>query len=268
MIVDVISFNSEKELYDIRYNVLKDFVDEFIVVEARHTFSGLDKPLYFEDIKDQYKNVYYHVIDESYTPEQIAEAQASPNTIGAAHWKTEFLQKEAIHKALEHLDDEDIVYIGDCDEIWKPKEIGEGVYKLKQLVYVYYLNQRSDEPWAGTFVGRYKDIKGKCLNHLRANSAKYLNKEEKWMNAIDDGGWHFTSMGGLEGLRHKLISSYTEEDYWNTAVQATIEENHKNNKDWLEGWDRPFKFWIDESQWPQYLKENKEKYAQLLLHKP
>ena len=47
MIYDVVCYNGEKELFEIRYNILKDFVDEFIVVEFDKTFSGQLKPWHF-----------------------------------------------------------------------------------------------------------------------------------------------------------------------------------------------------------------------------
>ena len=120
-IIDCISFNGEYAIWDLRYNILKDHVDEFIVVEAPTTFSGMPKELYFENIKDAYAKVKYFVIDENYTKEEIEQAYRSPNTAGPEHWKREFLQKESIKKALTHLKDEDIVFVGDCDEIWKPR---------------------------------------------------------------------------------------------------------------------------------------------------
>ena len=265
MIIDVISYNGEVEIFDLRYNILKDFVDEFIVIEAPTTFSNKPKPLYFrEHPLFGSPKISYYVIDENYTPEEIAQAYASPNTYGEEHWKREFMQKESIKKALVHLDDEDIVYISDCDEIWKPKEIGDGVYKLRQLVYTYHLNNRSGEPWAGTFVAKYKNIKNECLNHCRSTSEMRLNVPAHWKpnTHLDDGGWHFTGIG-LDNLRRKLTDSYSVEDYNNPTVQARLEENFKNNVDWLAGWDRKFNYFTDESEWPQYAKDNKEKYIHL-----
>ena len=271
MVVDCLSYNGEKDILDLRLNILKPYVDQFIIVEAPTTFSNKPKPLYGTNLPWDYPDfpIKYCVIDENYTDEEMLEAYSSPNTKGAEHWKREFLQKESIKKALTHLNDEDIVYISDCDEIWKPgKEIGDKVYKLKQLVYAYHLNNRSDEPWAGTFVAKYKNIKNECLNHLRANATMWLNQPESWRNVIEDGGWHFTSMGGFEEFKRKLSSSYSEEDYWSTPIQATLEENYKNNKDWLNFSNRKFTFWEDESDWPQYLKENKEKYIHLISKAP
>jgi len=185
---------------------------------------------------------------------EIRIANNSPNTIGAAHWKHEFLQKESIKKAITHLQDEDIVFIGDVDEIWNPHDIlyyqnGEETEKLKLAVYVYYLNNLSDEHFWGPIVGRYGWIQNTCLNHLRTNAKKTKGEY----------GWHFTSMAAQ--LRKKLTDSYTEESYATPAVLAQLEDNIKKRKDFL---GRDFKYKITEEGWPSYLKENKLKYQHLI----
>lgn len=254
MVIDVITYNGEKDLFDLRYNILRNFVDEFIVVEAPTTFSGKEKPLYFQEIKDKYDRVKYYINDENYTPEEIAQAEQSPNTKGASHWKHEFMQKERIKKATEYLKDDDLVFIGDCDEIWDTDynfNVINNVMKLKLRVYTYWLNNRSSEEFWGTIVGKYGLIKNECLNHLRVNAHK----------TNDYYGWHFTSMGGFDEVKRKLSDSYTRESYWTPEVERQLEHNLLENRDFL---GRGFHYKLDESHWPTYLKNNKQKYAQFI----
>ena len=117
-IIDVCIYNGEKDLFEIRYNILKDYVDEFIVVEFDKTFSGQPKPWRF--IEYNFKNVYYHGLEEKDYLKYKELAENSPNTKGAEHWKREFMQKESIKDCLTHLKDDDIVFIGDTDEIVEP----------------------------------------------------------------------------------------------------------------------------------------------------
>lgn len=258
MIYDVFTFNGEYDLLEIRLNILDEFVDQFIIVEARTTFSGKRKPLYYEEQKDRYKKweskIKYFVIDENYTQEEQDLANSSPNTIGAAHWKHEFLQKESIKKALTHLNDDDTVFIGDVDEIWNPDfqhyKTTDRILKLKLKVYCYYLNNRSAEEFWGTIKGLYKNIKNECLNHLRSAKATTLGET----------GWHFTSMGGLQALKKKLDDSYTEESYWNEVTKAYLYDRYTNNRDFL---GRNFTYVLDESGLPKYIKDNKKKYEHL-----
>lgn len=254
-IIDVVTFNGEYDLFDLRYNILKDFVDQFIVVESTETFSGKPKPLYFERVRRNYPKAIYAVNEGDYTPEEIKQAEESPNTKGAAHWKLEFMQKERIKLALEHLKDDDIVYIGDVDEIWEPSPIINWMpVKLKLRVYTYHLNNSSNEVFYGTLRLKYKFIKDECLNHLRTNSPL----------SIDFAGWHFTSMGGEKELRRKLTDSYTKESYATQAVLDNLPAAIKQRRDFL---GRNFTYMVDETEWPQYLKDNREKYKHLLLEK-
>ena|SRR3990167_5517065 len=123
------------------------------------------------------------------------------------------------------------------------------IEKLKLRVYTYYLNNWSSEEFAGTLVGKWGEIKNECLNHLRSNT--------KWTQ--DYYGWHFTSMH--HQLAKKLTDSYTEEDYAHPRVLNELQNNIENNRDFL---GRNFTYKVDESQWPDYLKKNREKYLHLL----
>ncbi len=254
MIIDCVTFNGEHDLFDLRYNILKDHVDQFIVVEAPTTFSGKKKELMFDRVKFHSPNIKYFVIDERYSEEEMVLAETSPNTLGASHWKREFLQKESIKKALTHLKDDDIVFVGDVDEIWQPNAPYLMGGKLKLRVYSYYLNNRSNEEFWGTYVDKYENIKDKCLNHLRSG-LEY--KSDDYL------GWHFTSMGGLKEVRRKLESSYTKESYYTDWVKDNLEKNFKGRKDYL---GREFNFRLEESEWPQYLKDNRKKYEHLTLN--
>ena len=259
MIYDVISYNGEKELLDMRFNILSSYVDTFVIIEFDETFSGKPKPKRFlQDYTpswDKFKNKieYAYITKIDYARyEQLAETSPNVPKNGPTHWKQEFCQKEAIKDVLFDLQDEDTVYIGDCDEIWDPTINVEAPSKLKLRVYSYYLNNRSNEQFWGTIVAQYKDIKDRCLNHLRTHE---LPKTEK------EAGWHFTSMGGFEKVKEKLTDSYTSDSYAHPRVIDSLESNIRDSRDFLF---REFVYSLDESEWPIYLKDNKLKYKHLL----
>lgn len=261
-------YNGERDMLDLRLHILSPVVDKFIVVEAKTTFSGNPKPLYFwahqESFKPFWKKLNYFVVDENYSKAEILQAEQSPNTAGAAHWKREFLQKESIHKALiaNEVKDDDIIFIGDADEIWNPMcaktakfslaLMPQGIIKLKLKVYVYWLNNASSEQFWGPIVTKYSTIKDRCLNEVRSDTSNRNNLEL---------GWHFTSMGGLREVRRKLNDSYTAESYNTDDVQLKLVERMNDSKDYL---GRTFHFKIDTKDWPDYLKANRQQYTHLL----
>lgn len=254
------TYNGEMKMLQLHLGVLNNYVDRFIIVEANKTFSGNDKPLYFfqhqQFIKEYWNKIDYYVVDNWDDTDLWEQAINSPNTKGAKHWKREFYVKESIQKALKkfNVQDDDTLFIGDVDEIINPEAEYESdtPIKAKLSVYAYWLNNASNEEFYGTLICQYKDIKDKCLNHVRSDTSLYSKS--------DLLGWHFTSMGGLEEVRRKLNDSYTPESYNTYEVQQLLSERLKNHQDYL---GRNFTFRFDEKHWPKYLTENRDKFKYL-----
>jgi beta-1,4-mannosyl-glycoprotein beta-1,4-N-acetylglucosaminyltransferase len=244
MIYDCFTFFNELDLLEIRLNILDEYVDYFVLGESSETFSGLEKPLYYLENKDRFSKWNHKIIHH------FNGKLETKNSFDRA-----FFQKEGMMDSIKHLKDDDIVYYGDLDEIWKPQDVDDKVYKLHQLNYAYYLNYRSSEEWIGTIVGKYKNIRKMGFNYLRANPTDFKY----------DGGWHFTSMGGPEQIRKK-IESYDHQEYNIEWIKDTIEERMKEGKDFVgrsTDWKGvPFSFRVDESELPSYILNNKERYIE------
>ncbi len=248
MIIDTFCLFNELDLLEIRLNILDSHVDKFVVCESRETFSGKPKPLYFELNKyrfDAWKDKIIYI-----TPGNIDDADPFVKA---------GCQKDRIRFYLDNVcADDDIVYFGDLDEIWKPQDITDDkIYNLRQLNYTYWLNNRSSEEWVGTVVGKWKTFKTNTVNHWRANHD----------NVLDNGGWHFTNMGGYEQILKKLES-------YDHALEANIPWVRDNLKERMEkGQDyigreadwkgKPFTSWLDEKELPQYILDNKQKLQHL-----
>ncbi len=246
MIYDAFTFWNELDLLEIRLNILDPYVDKFILTEARETFSGKEKPLYYEENKERFakwSDKIIHIVP--------GLVKTDDPFVRAGYQKDYFRN---------HLDlkDDDIVYFGDLDEIWKPQEIADDkIYNLKQLNYSYYLNNRSSETWVGTVVGKWGTFKKDTVNHWRADHD----------HELENGGWHFTNMGGEEQILKKL-DSY---DHCLEANIPWVRDNLKarmeNGEDYLgraADWKgQPFEMWLEEDNLPQYLLDNKEKYKHL-----
>lgn len=233
MIYDCFMYNGEKDILDIRMNILDKYVDYFVIGEARETFSGIPKPLYWNNNNPR---VIHIVVPDTKTDNAFERAA---------------FQKDYIRNALKDCKPEDTIYYGDVDEIWKPQK-EEG--KLRQINYCYFLNNRSSEVWEGTNVFKYKNIKN--LNEIRADHS----------NILEDGGWHFTNMGGPDFIRRKL-EAYDHQEFNNDAVKSSLEAKIEAGEDYVGrsvDWQgKPFYYWFDEIDLPSYILDNKEKYAHL-----
>lgn len=260
-IYDIFSFNNELELLDIRLNILTKYVDHFVIVESTKTFSGKEKPLNYNVNKELFKSfhnkIIHHIIDDS--PSDYIDSTCDQECLNLALnssnvtrenicWLIEFYQKEQIKKALFNLDDDDICIVSDLDEIWNYQlslDIdNNSIYKPKlNLCYIDYLNVRTNEDWTfftGPIITRYKNIKNECLNHLRT-----LGKMRDKYIYIENGGWHFNALGGIE----KKIK-----DFQHPVYDIPYMESRRNGSR------------IDESDLPDYILNNKEKYKHLMKY--
>lgn len=70
-VYDVMLFNGELDLLEIRLRLLNETVDKFILVEGCITFSAKPKPYYYEENKERYSNysnkyiiiIYIHILE-------------------------------------------------------------------------------------------------------------------------------------------------------------------------------------------------------------
>lgn len=260
MIYDIFSFNNELDMLGLRLEILSPYVDYFVLVEADRTFSGKEKPLYYDVSKEKFAKfqdriIHYKVEDspisftDGFCDQNLLRIALASDNVTKEHicWLVEFYQKESIKKALVGLQPDDICVVSDIDEIWNPNIDlvnlpvgGIGLYKPRiNNCYVEYLNVRTNENWTfftGPIICRYEMIKNNCLNHLRTQ-----RKMNHIYEFIEDGGWHFNALGGSD----KKIS-----DFQHPVYSKGYMESRKSGSR------------IDEVGLPTYIIEHKEELKQ------
>lgn len=273
MIYDTFLFHGEGDILELRLNILEKVVDKFVICEARQSFSEEPCPSYYLENKERFKKWQDKIIHYPFNLMEdkaiVEQARNSPNTliykmisfifpIHSPYWIKVFYAMETLRKPLEICSDEDIIFISDVDEIWNPDiEIPKDnkIYGLEQLVYYYQLNNRCSEPWTGSIFTTYKRLKTEIVNHIK----------QKGEIKIKNGGWHFTYQGGEEMIKRKINSSKSPypdktDSYYGIPTEKLLSKI-KEGKDFF---GRNYKFWVDENEWPEYLKANREHYLHLL----
>jgi len=142
MIWDCFMFFNELDLLEIRLNVLDKHVDRFVIVEANRTHAGRRKPMHYLENNGRFSRFHgkiHHYLLE--VPEGYGNGD---------RWAVENAQRNAIQSAFEGLRFDDIVFIGDLDEIpnlpmWNGQE---GVFTGDS--FYYKLNLKHFAPWNGT----------------------------------------------------------------------------------------------------------------------
>ncbi len=254
MVYDLITYNGEADTLEIRFNLLNEYVDKFVICESLETFSGRPKISYWAERGDRFEeweDKVIHLVSNYGEDLSILAMMANRPYVDQESFRRAFYQKEFLRTALKDCADEDVIYYGDVDEVWKPQEIDNKPHKLRQLAYSYFLNNRSPEDWRGTIVTKYKNIREGSLNDLRANPVE--------ADILENGGWHWTNLGGLKSVINK-IESYDHQEVNIPWVKDGMAERLALNVDFL---GRGFKFWVDDTDLPGYLLENKQRWKKL-----
>lgn len=279
MVYDCFQFFNELDMLKIRLNVLSPVVDRFVISEATETFSGLKKPLYYEENKElfaEFADKIIHVVVED-TPQ------------GDTHYRDTF-QKNAVTRGLKDCTDEDVIIFSDLDEIPNPDKIREilqnfrtdKIYHFAQRLFYCYLNMEEVSgnllSYAGEFEGveRKKWIGTKMLSYkllreqnLMLGELRFPERKEIGIR-VEDGGWHFGYMGGhgekdiRKRVQEKVVSA-AHQEYNSKHVLSNVTDQIKDGKD-IFGRNAQFvRCEIDET-FPQYIREHQEELDFLIMH--
>ena len=227
-IFDCTTFFEEDLMMELRFNILNEHVEKFIVVESRFSHSGNKKKLNF-DINNykKFKNkIIYLVIDEE--PHDLIELNNNNSSIQRLNSIKRIEQSyDYIRFGLKDAAEEDIILFSDNDEIPNLKDINfkklkNKIILFKQKTFYYKLNLLHPLlDWFGTKCCKKKDlknmtwlrsVKNKKYNFLRLDvlfsELKYMN-----INIIDNGGWHFTNLKTPDDLLKKYLNDEMHSEF-------------------------------------------------------
>ena len=109
---------------------------------------------------------------------------------------------------------------------------GGGV-ALNQMFFVHYVDIYTNKNVTGTVACKYEGLKH--LNTLCSGmSLQVLRRDKDFMPRIENGGWHYSYMGGAKLVSKKVVSTYDGNlnSEWKTeeASQQLINESIKNKQ--------------------------------------
>jgi beta-1,4-mannosyl-glycoprotein beta-1,4-N-acetylglucosaminyltransferase len=254
-IIDSFLFFNELSILDLRLNILNNYVDKFVIVESTKTHSGINKELIFEKNKHLFQNFLNKIEYIVYDPDKPY-----------LPWENENNQRRKIIDGLQDCLCDDIIFLSDVDEIPNPEKIQfiknaalpsyhDSILSMKQYLSYYYLNY-IDKQIATS------DFNSKCFyyNTLQCFYDNDIQKirNEKNVMIVEDGGWHFSFLGGKDKIREKL-ESYAHQEYNNDNIKNNIESVIESGNDLFNRNEYKFeKKEINDLIFPEYIINNKE----------
>jgi len=237
-LLDCFMYFNEKDIAYLRIKELYDVVDYFVINEATKTHQGQEKELSFwkDDRLQEFKDkIIYSPIEldarfDALMPKFFPDAK-----IGAKEHEQRIRLFDQIEKL--NLDNLDTVMISDCDEI-PNKNIFQDMIKypiiaLNQMFFVHYIDVYTNKNVTGTVACKYEGLK--YLNTLSSGMGlQILRRDKDFMPRIENGGWHYSYMGGARSVSQKVVSTYDGnlDSKWKTeeASQQLIDESIKNRQ--------------------------------------
>ncbi len=279
MVYDCFQFFNELDMLTIRLHVLNPVVDKFVISEATETFSGLKKPLYYEENKEmfaEFADKIIHVVVEDTPP-------------GGTHERDTF-QKNAVTRGLQDCKDSDIIIFSDLDEIPNPEKIKEilkdfqedKIYHFAQRLFYCYLNMEEVSGSLLSYAGEFDGVTQKKWIGSKMCSYKLLREQNLLLGElrfpqrkeigirVADGGWHFGYMGGhgekdiRKRVQEKVISA-AHQEYNSRHVLSKVGDQIKEGKD-IFGRNATFVRCDLDETFPQYIRDHQKELDFLIMH--
>lgn len=268
-IYDCSLFRNELDLLEIRFKELYDVVDHFVIVESTHTFQNEPKELVLKNNWDRYKQwhdkIIHVVVDDM------------PNTGNA--WHNDHHQRNSILRGLIDANDDDIVIIGDGDEILRSEVVSDmrqnpkDTYAFRtpyfnfKFNYMLVDNHESYCVWitAGRkkFIDKPEDFRAR---RFYINDHTPYEYEDEKFKMYEHAGWHFTYLGDTEWVKTKLKSfAHTELNKPEILEKIDVTEMMNKGVGFNPLDNRPFVKVALDDYFPKAITDNKEKYKDFII---
>jgi len=302
-IYDVILFNSELNMLEIRLNELSPFIDWFVIIESEMTFSGKQKPLNFrlnEPRFEKFRRQILHVV----VPASALEVQTLSWGRETENRNLGFWMTLDIHRPKEG----DWLIISDLDELPRRSILqemkdqnqhsavgrlfsdgtpgsGGDLFRFGCQFYYYSYEFRHTGPlWGGPVAARYRPssywLSSAQDNHPQVEIMRKLSANE-WREAGDNMRIRRTSEEAsyVDDSCHHCSWCFANITQINAKIESYSHEEHNNEKYKTRSWiinsikegrdlfERPVDTFIyvpDNQDLPTYVSENRGKFSYML----
>jgi len=290
-IYDCFQFFDENMMLDLRLNILDKHIHKFVIVESKYMHNGKEKKLVF-NINNfaKFKDKIIYVVVDSLpkglcNTENIQDEDEWGNKIIDNTLLIEHTQRNSLVKGLTEANDDDLIIVSDVDEIpnLEVKDLKNNKKKLiqfKQSIYYYKFNLKySSMQWFGSkaclkknFVSPQwlRDTKERKYPLWRLDIL-FSKMKYNSIHHVENGGWHFTNIKSPDDIFKKLKNYGHHLEFNESGLSLNDIKNMVLNKRAVydfhvdmrsNKWTGKQKLYkCDLSELPEYLLQNKEKYA-------
>tara|TARA_B000000532_G_scaffold235911_1_gene221750 strand:+ start:4 stop:813 length:810 start_codon:yes stop_codon:yes gene_type:complete len=265
--IDCITFFDNNFMFDFRYNVMKNYVDKFVICESLYDHRNNKKGVNFDPEKKYINDPQIlHIVVEKPFPK---------NTNA---WQNQAIQRDYIIKKLNFAEDNDFIFFSDPDEILNPEVLKNfdlkkkyGIFLQRFFNYKFNIFNPYESPWEGTKVCKKKNLKS--IDFMREKVRKknlrykfYRFDKEKNIQIFENAGWHFNNVMSPEKISKKLKTfahnEFSSEEFSSVEtirnkINAKVDLFNRNEKYEVVRIDEGF---------PKYLLDNLLKFRDYIAN--
>ena len=266
-IYDCFTFYNEFDLLDLRIAEIYDHVDYMVLVEANHTFQNQPKPFYFEQRQKEYEHL-----------DKLIYVKVENMPLSVDPWINERYQRDCIMLGIQDAAADDIIMIGDIDEIPRPSTMNKlkndscQIYGFRMPLFNFKYNymlvtQDCYSVWSGAIKKSLLSSPEDFRRQRHTLNSLALNYNDGTVAIIEHAGWHFTYLGGDDFARNKIQSfSHSDDNKPEILAKINIDESIKQSRGiMLDNADYLFKPVKVDEYLPATILNNLDTYADKLL---
>jgi len=232
-IYDCFQYFNEDHVLDLRFNILNEKVDYFIISESTRTHQGKDKKLNFNiNNFSKFKHKIKYIVAD-YQKKINFENHTGGESVIEQH------QRNSLSEGLIDANDSDLIILSDSDEIpdlTKLNQIKENTKftAFSQMMFMYKLNIQNlnESNWIGSKMSLKKNFPNpQKLRNLKFKEYPFWRFDKTRLQIIK-GGWHFSFLQKPSEIAKK-IKSYSHGEFNKEQItdEKKIEEKIAKNED-------------------------------------
>ena len=276
-IFDSFRFFNELDVLEVRFNLLYDLVDFFVITECPYTIMGDEKPLYYWDNRDRFDKfndkVIHDIMDDIpdnfdnyverrgyHTPYNSIDRNCNQKYIDIPlRYQRDMYARDYTAYSIEKAGakSDDVIITSDADEVINPLVLESldwfdknNHYVVLQRHFYYKFNILREENWMGSRICTWDTLRQTSVDQLRQNHHN--------SHRIESGGWHWSYFGNIDTIEQKLNACADSQH-----KSKDLSDKVKMGRDPVGRSDSYNPVPIDDS-FPEYIQNNQEKYAEFI----